>query len=89
MPKQKFTLSKKHEYLLDTICKIPTIEEITHPAWTLSAMYGKYDDNRYNTEDAILMCIERLTQGTQMEDAGKELSEKARVVFDYYLDSGK
>lgn len=88
MPKQKLTLSKKHEYLLDAMCKIPTIGEIQCPAWT-SAIHGKYDDNRYNTEDAILMCIERLTQGTQMEDVGKELSEKARAVFDYYADSGK
>lgn len=89
MPKMKFALSKKHEYLLDIICKIPTIDEIQHPAWSLSAMEGKYDDNRYNTEDAILMCIEKLTKGTQMEDAGKELSEKARGIFDYYSDLGK
>lgn len=33
MPKDKFSLSKKHEYLIDKIGEIPTIEDISHSAW--------------------------------------------------------
>lgn len=32
------------------------------------------------------MIVETLTKGTQQEDIGKEISEKARAVFDYYSD---
>lgn len=34
----------------------------------------------------LLMIIEKLTENTLMEDIGKEISEKARAVFDYYAD---
>ena len=47
---------------------------------------GQFADFRYNTEDALLMIIETLTRGTQLEDIGKEISERARAVFDYYAD---
>lgn len=86
MPKNKFVLSKKHEYLIDKISEIPTVEDIAHSAWSNDMLNGKHTDFRYNTEDVLLMIIENLTKGTQKEDIGKEISEKARTVFDYYSD---
>lgn len=86
MPKKKFNLTKKHEYLIDKISEIPSIEEINLKGWSTDFLYGKYSDFRYNTEDILLMIIEKLTEGTQLEEVGKELSQKARVVFDYYAE---
>lgn len=86
MPKNKFELSKKHEYLILKLSDIPTIDDITHSAWSSDLLNGKFTDFRYNTEDALLMIIEALTSGTQQEEIGKEISEKARAVFDYYAD---
>ena len=86
MPKDKFSLSKKHEYLIEKIGVIPTIDDIQNAAWSKDMLNGKYTDFRYNTEDALLMIIEMLTKGTQQEEIGKEISEKARAVFDYYSD---
>ena len=87
MPKDKFALSKKHKYLIDKIGEIPTIDDIQHAAWFNDTLYGKHTDFRYNTEDALLMIIETLTKGTQQEDIGKEISDKARAVFDYYSEN--
>ena len=86
MAKDRFKLSKKHEYLIDKIGDIPSINDIKSSMWTNDLMNGKYTDHRYNTEDALLMILEKLTSGTQLEDIGKEISEKARAVFDYYSD---
>lgn len=86
MPKDRFKLSRKHEYLIEKIGEIPTIYDIQHAAWSKDMLYGKGTDFRYNTKDAILMIIEFLTKGTQQEEIGKEISEKARAVFDYYSD---
>jgi hypothetical protein len=86
MPKDKFSLSKKHEYLIDKIVEIPTVEDISHSAWSNDHLTGKHTDFRYNTEDVLLMIIEILTKGTQQEEIGKEVSEKARAVFDYFSD---
>lgn len=86
MPKNRFSLSKKHEYLIKKIGDIPTIDDIQNRAWSRDMLNGKNTDFRYNTEDAILMIIESLTKGTQQEEIGKEISEKARAVFDYYSD---
>ncbi len=86
MAKDRFKLSKKHEYLIDKIGDIPSIEDIKHAMWSNDLMSGKHTDFRYNTEDALLMILEKLTSGTQLEDVGKEISEKARAVFDYYTD---
>lgn len=86
MPKRKFTLSKKHEYLIEKIGDIPSIEDIKRAMWSNDLLCGKLTDHRYNTEDALLMILEKLTSGTQMEDIGKEISEKARAVFDYYSE---
>ena len=54
--------------------------------WSNDLLNGKLTDFRYNTEDVLLMILEKLTSGTQLEDIGKEISEKARVIFDYYSD---
>ena len=86
MPKDKFALSKKHEYLILKISDIPTVDDITHSTWSRDLRDGRFTDFRYNTEDALLMIIEALTRGTQQEEIGKEISEKARAVFDYYAD---
>lgn len=86
MPKDKFSLSKKHEKKKKKIGVIPTIDDIQNAAWSKDMLNGKYTDFRYNTEDALLMIIEMLTKGTQQEEIGKEISEKARAVFDYYSD---
>lgn len=86
MPKDRFSLSKKHEYLIDKITEIPTIYDIKNAAWSNDALCGKCTDFRYNTEDILLMIIESLTKGTQREEIGKEISKKARAVFDYYTD---
>ena len=87
MAKDRFKLSKKHEYLIDKIGDIPSIDDIKNAMWSNDFMSGKYVDHRYNTEDALLMILERLTKGTQLEDIGKEISEKARAVFDYYSNT--
>ena len=86
MPKDKFALSKKHEYLIEKLCEIPTIDDIAHSAWSNDLLNGKHTDFRYNTEDVLLTIIETLTKGTLQEDVGKEISQKARAVFDYYSD---
>lgn len=86
MPKDRFKLSRKHEYLIEKIGEIPTIHDIQNAAWSKDMLCGKNTDFRYNTEDAILMIIESLTKGTHQEEIGKEISEKARAVFDYYSD---
>ncbi len=86
MAKDRFKLSKKHEYMIDKIGDIPSIDDIKNAMWSNDLMNGKYTDYRYNTEDALLMILEKLTSGTQLEDIGKEISEKARAVFDYYSD---
>lgn len=86
MPKERWKLSKKHEFLIDQISEIPTINEILHPFLDGGISIGMCQDHRYNTENIILMALETLTKGTQMEDIGKELSDKAREVFDYYAE---
>lgn len=86
MVKDRFKLSKKHEYLIDKIGDISSVDDIKNPMWSNDLMSGKYADYRYNTEDTLLMILEKLTSGTQLEDIGKEISEKARAVFDYYSD---
>lgn len=86
MPKIKYALSKKHEYLIDKITDIPDINTITHAMWSNDLLSGKHTDFRYNTEDVLLMIIEKLTENTQIEDIGKEITEKARAVFDYYSE---
>ena len=76
MPKNKFALSKKHEYLILKLSDIPTIDDITHCAWSSDLLNGKFTDFRYNTEDALLMIIEALTRRTQ----GKEsLVSKGKI----------
>ena len=64
MPKDKFALSKKHEYLIDKISEIPTIEDIVHCVWSNDMLNGKHTDFRYNTEDVLLRRIETFTRGT-------------------------
>lgn len=86
MPKNKFCLSKKHEYLIDKLGEIPSVYDIQHAMFSNDILLGKHADFRYNTEDILLMVIERLTNGTQLEDVGKEISDKAREVFDYYSE---
>lgn len=71
---------------LDKIGDISSVDDIKNPMWSNDLMSGKYADYRYNTEDALLMILEKLTSGTQLEDIGKEIPEKARAVFDYYSD---
>jgi hypothetical protein len=76
LPKNKFALSKKHEYLILKLSDIPTIDDITHCAWSSDLLNGKFTDFRYNTEDALLMIIEALTRRTQ----GKEsLVSKGKI----------
>lgn len=81
MPKQRFTLSKKHQYLIDQFYKIPTIQDID-----TAGFYHDFSNFRYNTENILLMIIEELTKGTQLESVGSDISDKAREVFDYYVD---
>jgi len=50
-------------------------------------LIGNHIDFRYNTENVLLMIIETLTKGTQQEEIGKEISKKARIVFDYFSDN--
>lgn len=87
MPKDKLSLSKKTEYLIDKIAEVPTVEEISHSAWSNNRLIGNHIDFRYNTENVLLMIIETLTKGTQQEEIGKEISKKARIVFDYFSDN--
>ena len=50
MPKDKLSLSKKTEYLIDKIAEIPTVEEISHSAWSNNRLIGNHIDFRCNTE---------------------------------------
>lgn len=84
MPKRKFSLSKKHEYLIDKLGEIPDTGEISHGLWSSDLMHGGSTDHRGNTEEILLSIIETLTNGTQQEEIGKEIVQKARAVFDYY-----
>ena len=84
MAKDRFKLSKKHEYLIDKFTDIPNVYDIKNSMWSNELLNGTLTDFRYNTEDTLLMILETLTSGTQLEDIGKEISEKARAVFDYY-----
>lgn len=86
MPKDKFKLSKKHEFLIEKIGDIPSMDEIQYTKWARDLSNGKNADHRYNTEDALLQILEMITKGTQMEEIALEISEKARAVFDYYAD---
>ena len=86
MAKDRFKLSKKHEYLIDKVTDIPNVDDIKTAMWSNDLLNGKLTDFRYNTEDILLMILEKLTSGTQLEDIGKEISEKARAIFDYYSD---
>lgn len=63
MPKSKYKLTKKHNFLIDKLIQIPSINEIKES----KLMTLQPEDYRYNTEDIILMCIEILTKDTQME----------------------
>lgn len=81
MPKQRFTLSKKHQYLIDQLYEIPIIKDIDS-----AGFYHDFSNFRYNTENILLLIIEELTKGTQLESVGIEISDKARDVFDYYVD---
>ncbi len=86
MAKDRFKLSKKHEYLIEKIGDIPRIDDIQNAKWSNDLLFGKHTDFRYNTEDILLMILDKLTSGTELEDIGKEIFEKARAVFDYYSD---
>ena len=77
MAKDRFKLSKKHEYLIDKVTDIPNVDDIKTAMWSNDLLNGKLTDFRYNTEDILLMILEKLTSGTQLEDIGKEISEKA------------
>lgn len=81
MPKQRFTLSKKHQYLIEQLYEIPTIHDVD-----TAGFYHDFSNFRYNTENILLMIIEELTKGTQLESVGHEISGKAREIFDYYCD---
>lgn len=76
--------SKKWEFLLEKISEIPDVDEICSPTWASSLKNGVPIDHRYNTENAILMVLEMVTKGTRCESLGRELSDKARKVFDFY-----
>lgn len=84
MPKRKFSLSKKHEYLIDKLGEIPDQEELSHNLLSANILQGTCSDHRGNTEDILLSIIEALTKRTQQEEIGKEIVQKARAVFDYY-----
>lgn len=87
MSKKIGSLSKKHEFLIEKLIDIPTVEDIQNAGWSRDALFGKTENHRYNVEDILLLVLEKLTEGTQMEDIGKELSERARVIFDYCEES--
>ena len=48
MPKDKFSLSKKHEYLIDKYNEIPTMEDIKSKAWTKDMLYGFHADFKFS-----------------------------------------
>ena len=84
MPKEKFSLSKKHEYLIDKLGEIPDPEELSHRLFSADTLQGNCSDHRGNTEEILLYIIETLTKGTQQEETGREIVQKARTVFDYF-----
>lgn len=72
--------------MINKCCEIPSLDEIKQSKWSKDLLSGCRTDFRYNTEDILLMVLENLTKGTQQEDIAKEISEKARAVFDYYSE---
>lgn len=86
MAKQRYALSKKHEYMIDKLCEIPSLNDIKSSGLFKDMQNGFHTDFRYNTEDILLMVLENITKGTQQEDVAKEICKKARAVFDYYSE---
>lgn len=80
MPKRKFALSKKHEYLIDKIIEIPE-------PWERTFGFKEYlnmGENAKNETIVILMqVIKKLTDNTALKDTAKEFLDKAQKVFDY------
>lgn len=72
--------------LINAIVSIPTVEEIASCRFVPSEEL--LTDHRSNVEDILLMVLEGLTKNTAKEELGKELSEKARAIFDYYTNGG-
>ena len=67
MPKEKFSLSKKHEYLIDKLGKIPDAEDLSRRLLSADTLQGTCSDHRGNTEEILLSIIETLTKGNQQE----------------------
>lgn len=79
MPKSRFKLSKKHEWIINATCfEIPEPWE----RWDRDPRHK--GDSAVNTTIVVLMdCIKVLTKGTKMQDSAGELLDKAQKVFDY------
>ena len=79
MPKKRFSLSKKHEWIINA-----TEFEIPEP-------WESFDQNPLNkgksavnqTVNVLMKCIQVLVKNTRMQDSAEELLDKAQKVFDY------
>lgn len=76
MPKQKYVLSKKHEYLIDYITKLPSLSD--------DNFFGGNSDIEKQSR-TILICfdvIKMLTKNTKLEHSAIEFCNKAGKIFD-------
>ena len=89
MPKSKFKLSQKHELLINKISELPTDDDIHYRNFSHDLLTGCHTDFRFNVEDILLSVIEGLTRGTQLEDSGKELTDRAREIIEYFANKEK
>jgi len=81
MPKQKFSLSKKHEKLIDIEVNVPTIQELRSMA--LSREFTIID-HKGNAEDSLVMALKTISQGTQYEDTCNGIISKCKAIFEPY-----
>lgn len=76
MPKQKYVLSKKHEYLIDYTTELPSPSD--------DNLFGGNSDIEKQSR-TILICfdvIKMLTKNTKLEHSAIEFCNKAGKVFD-------
>lgn len=82
MPKSKFSLSKKHEKLIEIAVNIPSNKK------EMSQLGGERAtipiDHRGNAENSLVIALEAISKGTAYQDICCEIIEKCNAIFEYY-----
>lgn len=78
MPKNKFKLSKKHEWLINAICF-----EIPEPWKRFNSPLEKGESAKNKTIILLMKAVQVLTRNTIMQNSADEFLGKCQKVFDY------